>query len=268
MNTAFTDSAFVCHSIEKSIAQTGGRLDRRTQVLTLTGAGLKVLVDSTLDGKAIMATLKNHTPALPYRSESGIEGVFERMRLSLRALADIATANVGYGIRTNLVWIGSGFPFLNELALTTDQREPILAAIRHVSSRLLQSRIVVYTVDPETVGSRGEIDPAERLPVQHGLQTFRITLTSNFGNLALQKFAEQTGGRDIYGRNDIDHEVAAAIAEGNTAYALSYYPSDANFDGKFRKITVETGRPQLQVHARRLLRASRCGRAVNGKCPV
>jgi VWFA-related protein len=250
MNTAFPDSAFVCYSINKFIAQTGGRLDQRTQVLTLTEAGLKVLQDSTLDGKAIMATLKKHTPALPYRSERGIEGIFERMRLSLRALADIATANLGYGIRTNLVWIGSGFPLLDELGLTADEREPILAAIRHVSSRLLQSRVVVYTVDPETVGSWGEIDPAERLPVQHGLQPSRVTLTSNFGDLALQKFAEQTGGRDIYGRNDIDRQVAAAIAEGNTAYALSYYPSDTNFDGKFRKITVEIGLPQLQVHAR------------------
>jgi len=44
--------------------------------------------------------------------------------------------------------------------------------------------------------------------------------------------------------------VPAGVRRRAGSDALSYYPSDANFDGKFRKIIVETGRPQLQVHAR------------------
>ena len=43
MNTAFPDSAFVCYSIDKLIGLTVGHLDQRTQILTLTDAGLKVL---------------------------------------------------------------------------------------------------------------------------------------------------------------------------------------------------------------------------------
>jgi hypothetical protein len=71
-----------------------------------------------------------------------------------------------------------------------------------------------------------------------------------FGDLAVQTLAVQTGGRALFGRNDVDREIANSLADGNTYYTLSYTPTNRDFDGKFRKVKVRVGRPGVRVLTR------------------
>jgi hypothetical protein len=54
----------------------------------------------------------------------------------------------------------------------------------------------------------------------------------------MNNLAEATGGRAFYNLNDINNAIARSIADGSTYYTLGYYPSDNNWNGRFRKIEV------------------------------
>jgi hypothetical protein len=53
--------------------------------------------------------------------------------------------------------------------------------------------------------------------------------------------AELTGGRALYGRNDLKNILEEATEAGSDYYTLTYSPSNQNFDGKLRSIRVQLG---------------------------
>ena len=53
-----------------------------------------------------------------------------------------------------------------------------------------------------------------------------------------EAIAPESGGAILRRRNDLDVAIASAVDDGSSYYTLSYYPSDRNWDGKFRKIRV------------------------------
>jgi hypothetical protein len=59
-----------------------------------------------------------------------------------------------------------------------------------------------------------------------------------------------TGGRIIRETNDIDVRIAKSMDESSAYYAISYYPSNHEWDGKFRRIRVVVQNPQLSAIAR------------------
>jgi len=54
----------------------------------------------------------------------------------------------------------------------------------------------------------------------------------------MDKLAAETGGRAFYNTNGIAKAIDAANEEGANYYALSYTPSNKNYDGSFRKVKV------------------------------
>ena len=65
--------------------------------------------------------------------------------------------------------------------------------------------------------------------------------------------AEETGGRviDVGSMKHLQEAFHQIAEELRDQYTLSYYPSNATRDGKFRKIKVETIDKELKVLARR-----------------
>ena len=72
------------------------------------------------------------------------------------------------------------------------------------------------------------------------------------GEPNFQELARATGGRSLYGRNDVDAEIGTSIRDGASFYTLTYRPFNASVDlNKFRKIKVTVvGRPDLTVVTR------------------
>ena len=63
--------------------------------------------------------------------------------------------------------------------------------------------------------------------------------------------AKATGGRTLYGRNDVDMEIGTAIQDGSSFYTLTYRPTNSSPDPKkFRRIKVTLNRPDLTVVTR------------------
>ena len=60
-------------------------------------------------------------------------------------------------------------------------------------------------------------------------------------------FVNETGGKLLYGRNDVDAEIRRSQLLGSEYYTLTYQPHDGSEDGKFRRIRVTLRDRNLQV---------------------
>ena len=102
------------------------------------------------------------------------------------------------------------------------------------------ARLAIYTIDPRglQVNSDGA-DSASPALVDDptGLRLF-------------ESIATETGGKIIFNRNDVDVAVADSVNDGSSYYTLSYYPSNRNWNGKFRNIKVTISKPSLQARTR------------------
>lgn len=252
MNTRFEDFAFVRYSVAKLLKHEHGSLDQPTMLLALTNRGLRVLSQPTRNANALAEAMKSLPAELPWRlNQGGMWGAFDRVNYSLTALEQIAQANAGSEQRTNIVWISPGFPIFSQLEMDPTAQEKLFDAIRKLSDELLKARIAVYTIDPRGVMVNSNAAFSNNLQFEAYLRTLNAANGVAFGDLALQKLAIETGGVALYGRNDVDNEIAKSISDGGTYYTISYSPHDHNFDGKFRKIKIIiSSQPGLKARTR------------------
>jgi VWFA-related protein len=67
----------------------------------------------------------------------------------------------------------------------------------------------------------------------------------------LTQLAQQTGGAFIGGVNDIGSKLKEIDEDLGTYYLMTYSPTNLNYDGKFRNISVKVKRPGVEALARR-----------------
>lgn len=249
LNTHYTDVAYVRYALNKLFSRNGGKLDQPTMLVALTGDGLRLLQDYTRDGQLLKAALQHHKNYIAYpMTEGGNYGAFERLNLSLIALQEIAGSMASIAAYKTIVWISPGFPFIQQGKLNVVQLQEVLVDIRRISDLLLRSRITLDTVDPRgtdvlaTGNTNASVGPFEAANAAQP--------NAMLGDLAFQPMALQTGGKVLFGRNDVDQEIAESIAQGNASYTMLYYTTNSTFNGKFRKIKVDMDRPGLSARTR------------------
>ncbi|MEE9234815.1 MAG: VWA domain-containing protein [Candidatus Acidoferrales bacterium] len=282
LNTRFTDQAYVRDQMMRYLTE---QLEpnQRTAIFAL-GRRLHLLQNFTTDPELLRAALAQFAgeQSVELRRGEGIEispqiaaamalvpnmleslqqfdaertyqSVDRRVATTLKALRMIARSTAGYPGRKNLIWVSSAFPFtLNptNFALYRNYAEQM----RQTASLLTDARVAVYPVDARgLVGSSG----------------FSATTSGPFGGPALagqlgresellasshhsmRQLAKDTGGRAFVNRNDIDIAVQLGVADGSNYYSLGYYPTNKDWDGKFRRIEVRLLRKGVEVRHRR-----------------
>lgn len=247
MNTRFEDLAFARYAVAKLLQRNSGKLDMPMALMALTNSGMVPLHGYTRDGNEILRALDSHRAEIPWRLRMGFAGERERLATSIGAIREIAFSRADYHARKNIVWISPGFPILTSADLSTDDREVLFDALRNLSDELLRTRITMYTADPRGV-TVGEL--AARADVSSYLRRPTAGATALVADLALERLALETGGKALHGRNDLDGEIQESMVDGATYFTLSYYPSNRNWDGAFRKIRVEVGKLGLQARTR------------------
>jgi hypothetical protein len=65
-----------------------------------------------------------------------------------------------------------------------------------------------------------------------------FSLALNDEHATMTKLATQTGGQAFFNTNDLSGAIKAATEQGANYYALSYTPSNKNYNGAFRKLKV------------------------------
>ena len=116
--------------------------------------------------------------------------------------------------------------------------------LREVYDTANRNNVAIYAVDPR--GLPGfEFDINEGV----GLQTDSQYLNSTMDTL--RTLAENTDGRAIVNRNDLDVGMKQITRDSSAYYLIGYNSSQAPSDGKFHEIKVRVKRPGVQVRARK-----------------
>ena len=241
LNTISEDTMFAAKQMQRYLQAQPAVLKQPTAIYLLTKRKLESFAESTRDRDRLLARLKTNFIELPpHNLESGgAQGGADRLVTSLMALGEIALANAEQKGRKNVIWIGNGIPILSGAYISREDRTKFDNWVHNTANWLEETQTTVYTVDPRGV----EVSPATIATggyLTEGAIPSAIVgpdLTSS--ELVFEAIAPESGGAILRHRNDIDGAIAAAVNDGGSYYTLSYYPTDRNWDGKFRRIQVK-----------------------------
>ncbi|TCK70762.1 VWFA-related protein [Acidipila rosea] len=247
MNTRFTDVVYARDALKRLFAVNNAQLYQPTTLLALTNQGLITICGYTRDGHTLAESLRKHQSALPYMLSQGFYGALDRISQTLNALGQIASSTQGTPTHKTIVWVSSGLPLLSELMLPPQDQDNLFRTIMRLSDQLMQSRVTLYTVDPR--GTRGALANNNRFFNAYTGGAINMG-DAAIGDVGLQTIAVQTGGKALFGDNDIDHAVAASLADADVYYTLLYYPTNKNFNSRYRRIRVAVDQPGTAVLTR------------------
>jgi VWFA-related protein len=194
-----------------------------------------------------------------FEREQYAESMDIRVKMTLDALRVIARHVSGYPGRKNLIWISSTFP----LGILPDANVKMVAqfsGIRNysedlmaVASSLTDAQIAVYPVDPRGMDTQQLFNPESRgkmNPYSAGATLDRESSLRYSSQESMRDLADQTGGKVCLNNNDLSECVKRAVDDSSSYYELAYYPTDKNWHGEFRRISVKTTRPGVQLSFR------------------
>ena len=168
-----------------------------------------------------------------------------RTLITMEALNQLARNVAVFPGRKNLIWISGGLPF--NPTSTAPQMEK-------TASLLAATEIAVYPIDVRGVAYMGADGAARDSEIFGQTESYDTSSGQNDELLSVRetmtKIATLTGGRAYYNRNDLEGVIADSVESGSNYYILAYRPENGNWNGKFRKITIKTSRPNLKVQSR------------------
>ena len=239
-NTLFEDEAFARYSLKKYLTKDPGPLTTPTMLIAVDLQHFNVLQDYTQDRQKILTALDHHFTAYPWQAHNG-GWLRERYGTAFLTLRRVAEAVEGHPGHKNMIWVGRGFPplLLNDTSVDTNDRT--FRLVQDTVNKLRDARVTLYTIDPAGL----QVNPAE----SYGSVS---AFTDPFGgNYQFAKLAIATGGRPLYGRNDVDAEIGTAIEDGTNFYTATYRPTNTSNDIRtFRRIKATVDVPGLTVVTR------------------
>ena len=120
----------------------------------------------------------------------------------------------------------------------------VMTRLREVFNAANRSNTAIYALDPRGLavfeydineGVGGRID---RSALENTMNTLRT-------------LAEETDGRAIVNRNDLEGGLKQIVRDSSAYYLIGYNSTQAPTDGKFHEIKVKVKRPGVQVRARK-----------------
>ena len=185
-----------------------------TEVALLAlGDRLTVLQGPTTDPALLLKVVNYYVKPL------GVGDCFIRGWAMLDQLREVATYLSEIKGRKNLIWIGTGIPYLVFPGSCQDWRLPL----QQTYDLLEDAQVTVYPLDSSGVGDLGR------------------------RQLAMEAVAEATGGVAYYERNDLETLMAEAVNHGSNYYTLSYSPPSVEYDGRYHAINIKVDRPELHL---------------------
>ncbi len=133
--------------------------------------------------------------------------------------------------RKTIVYISAGVPYDFTMTDGRGWQDPAddVIGIQTMLKTLQEANVSVYAIDPSGVTAQGIVGP--RLD-------------------ALRLFAEENGGRATIATNAPANAVPQIFRENSSYYLLGFQSTNAEADGRFRKISVKVNRPDVEVRTR------------------
>ena len=249
VNTRIANVAYERQQVEKFLDRDNGGLSHPVMLAFLSDTGLKMSHVSQ-DGKALVAELNANQASLRViNRDAGLYGAGERLEISLNAVEQLARAESSKPGRKLLVWISPGWPILTgpEIQLSTKDQQGIFRDIVAMSDVLRNADMTISDVDPLGTDDSGEGRTFYWKQFVHGVKNAN---SAQFGDLAVQVLAVQSGGRVLNASNDIVNEIATAVSDLDSYYVLKIQAGSAKSAEQFHALEVKIDKPGLEAHTR------------------
>lgn len=271
VNVQFFDLAFARKRLEVFLRSPAAR-GQSIAVLALTPTRQILVHDFSTDTETLVHAVHALPPVIPATGAGGpINGNvdslhdMENLANAMAAIGQLGRAFSGSPERVNVIWITSGFLSLAPLINGFEVQSTLDQILHQASNLFLNARITLYTVDPHGVQSesnlpnhnsqgQGRQTPAQAFANNDGSQVAeqQLNMTANqaVANSFLGTIDQRSGGRAFGNGNDIDLALARIVGESNSSLRVVYSPTDKNFDGGYRKISIKLTRPGLSARTR------------------
>ena len=232
------------YQIENFLRRNGGRLAQPTSLLIFDDYGVKGQPQPTTDGNRLADELNRaestmHSMLLTEQTEPN------RTTLSLNVLQRITDAETKAG-RTILIWIGDGWPMLenSHYLLTEQDHGPWFDRVVTTYRGLREARITLYSIYPTDPGTTDEPRLQHYRSFLKGVSSVKQVRP---GDLALPVLAIHSGGRALIVPGDLGDQIASCIAEAQSYYTLTFDPATAKHVDEYHELVVRVEKPELKA---------------------
>ena len=248
LNTPFADRSYAQQMMVRYLLRQPAVMPSPTLLLAAGDARISVLHDYTQDRDGLLDSVRHHFPDYPWTMMR--QGTGDQMSRTLGALDQIADSSRGTTGRKNVVWVGTGYPSVDETGMSAQDAQELNAAIEIVLRKMMEARVTLYTLDP---GGPQVTPPAQVITGSGATSAGTGPALGPFdpNDVDFVTFATSTGGRVLFARNDVDTEISEEVAEGRDYYTLSYVPTSESTDAQaYRQIRVTMKDPHLTATTR------------------
>lgn len=187
-----------------------------------------------------------------FLSDTGVFLTEARVGLTLEALQQLGRYLSGIPGRKNVIWFSGSFPagivpdsdlpdpfsgarnFQEEIRKTTDLLTTAQVALYPIAAEGLVSD-TAFQVDNRQIGQK-RISMAAQDTMR---QSRTATLDLSSAHASMEQLAKDTGGQAFYNTNGLNDALTRVVNNGSHYYSLAYSPTNANMDGKYRRIQVK-----------------------------
>jgi hypothetical protein len=144
--------------------------------------------------------------------------------------------------RKNLMWFSGSFPisFFPTTGVRGTYPEQFQGDVKHTANLLTADQVAVYPIGAQGLDVNTQYDadnvvePSEQAELLQTADGERAR-----SQIAMEMLAQDTGGRAFYNTNDLGSTLTEAIRDGASYYTLAYAPTNAQRNGKYRRIDVK-----------------------------
>ena len=223
VNTGLANIAYERSEIDKFLKADAGHLVHPMALAFLTDDGIKVQEEFSSDGNALSAALAQYNLGLhTIHRSGGIYSDAERLQISMKALFELGSREAARPGRKIILWISPGWPTLSGPGVAEQmdakQEQGIFNNVVKLSTMFRQGQVTLYSIDP--LGSADFGGRAFRWEAYtKGLSK---PSQAEWGNLALQVIATQSGGMALTSSNDIMGSMKLCLADTQAYYEISF----------------------------------------------
>ncbi len=186
-----------------------------------------------------------------YTSDSaeGLRCQNERFTSSILAIRQLAQDQVNIPGRAIVIWVGSGWPVLDDHAFAPDPptlKRNFFEQLVSLSTMLREAQVTLDAVASPNPSTNSQSPGSDFLDGISNEEQVRA------GNLGLHALAHQTGGHIVTDRRDLAAQIGQCIADAQSYYVLSFDSPPALEFGEYHSLAVKVNRPDLNVRTNTL----------------
>jgi VWFA-related protein len=241
VNTGIEHIAYERSEIDKFLKLDGGKLSYPMALAFVTDQGIKLQESFSTDGNTLAAALDQYTLSLHSILRSGgIYSAEERFDVSMKSMYELLSHEATRPGRKLVLWMSPGWPLLSgpgvQEQMDYKQQQQIFKEVMQLSDLMRQANLTLYSIDP-----LGTADFGTR---SFWWEDFTKGLSkpsqAEWGNLALQVLAVQSGGLALTTGNDLTQYMQRCVADAQAYYEISFMPTaEQKKNEMYRRIEVK-----------------------------